>query len=98
MREMKELRFLFKKGRIDLLLYLHEKKSARHADIISQKFVRSRSSVSIMLTELEGNNLIRRIVISTKPPQTIYELTDYGEKIIQHLLEIERIIREAVSK
>lgn len=95
---MSELRLLFKKGRINLLLYLHKKKSARHSEIINQRFVQSRSSVSVMLTELEKNNLIKRVVISTKPPQTYYELTEHGENIVRHIQEIKRILREAASK
>jgi len=92
------MRFLFKKGRIDLLLYLHKKKSARHNEILNQGFVRSRSSVSIMLNELEKNNLIKRVVVSTKPPQTSYELTEYGKRIVQYLQGIDETIRAAVSK
>jgi DNA-binding HxlR family transcriptional regulator len=51
-----------------------------------------------MLNELEKNGLIKRVVVSTKPPQTSYELTEYGKKIVQYLQEIEETIRAAVSK
>ena len=93
MEKVIRLRFLFKKGRIELLFYLSIKKSIRHSEILEQNFVRSRSSVSIMLTELEKNKLIKRRVISTKPPQTRYEITEAGQKVVQNLREIEKICR-----
>lgn len=90
------LRKLFGKGRIDVLLFIDEKGSARFSDIrkfcLDHGVVRSRGTIPIILRTLTGMKLVERKVAPTRPVQTFYEMTQLGKQILEHLKSIQHLL------
>jgi len=81
-------------GNVRVLLYLYNNdKKARYSELLREVIV-VRSTLAYVLSELEEEELIKRKVINTKPIQVVYSLTEKGEKIAKHFLEIRNILRE----
>ncbi len=68
------------------MLFLYQKGQARHTEI--SKLTSSRGTLSLSLRDLEQEQLIQRKVIDTKPPQSIYSLTEKGKTIAKQLTQI----------
>lgn len=64
---------------VRILLFLHEKGEVRYTDLT--KLIASRGTLSLNIKDLEGEGLIYRRVVTTKPIQAHYSLTDKGKKI-----------------
>jgi DNA-binding HxlR family transcriptional regulator len=72
------------------MLFLYQKGQARHAEIA--KLTASRGTLSLSLRDLEQEQLIQRKVLDTKPPRSIYSLTEKGKTIAKQLKEIQQYI------
>lgn len=76
---------------IRILLCLYQKGEIRHAQL--SKLTVSRGTLSLSLRELEGEGLVQRKILDTKPLQSNYSLTEKGTAIAKQLFEIEHLIK-----
>ena len=81
------IRFLFKKGMIEVLSYLSRVERANYYKIQKQGFVGSRQTFANLLKELEKRDMVHRKVIESRPPRVEYSLTSKGKEIAQ-ILEV----------
>jgi len=75
---------------VRILLFLHERGEVRYADLT--KLIVSRGTLSLNIRELETEGLIGRRVVTTKPIQAHYSLTDKGKEISSLLSTIKNTI------
>ena len=75
---------------VRILLFLHEEGEVRYADLT--KLIASRGTLSLNVKELEEEGLIQRRVVTTKPIQAHYSLTDKGREIADFLDKIKKIL------
>lgn len=73
---------------VRILLFLYEKGEVRYTDLTS--LISSRGTLSVNLKELDKEGLIQRRVVTTKPIQAHYSLTDKGIEIATHFDEIKK--------
>jgi len=75
---------------VRILLFLHEKGEVRYTDLT--KLIASRGTLSLNIKDLEGEGLIYRRVVTTKPIQAHYSLTDKGKKIATQFDKIKKTL------
>jgi len=75
---------------VKILLFLQEKGEVRYTDLT--KLIASRGTLSINIKELEEEGLIQRRVVTTKPIQAYYSLTDKGREIATHFGKIKKTL------
>jgi DNA-binding HxlR family transcriptional regulator len=80
---------LFKTASVKILLYLYEKGEVRYKDLT--KLIDSRGTLSLNIKELQEELLIQRSIVTTKPIQAYYSLTEKGKEIAFLLRKIEKI-------
>ena len=80
-----QLRTLFRKGTVEVILHLASVEKARYSDIKKQKYVIGDRSLSRILKELQNRGLIRREAFPTYPVSTTYSLTNKGKLVAKHL-------------
>ena len=90
-RETK-LRCLFKKGAVEILLFLDSKGTARYSEIKKQEFVIGDRSLSRLLKELQTYGMIQRETLPTFPVSTQYSLTKKGKRAVKHLKELTKLM------
>jgi len=73
---------------VRILLFLLEKGEVRYADLT--KLIASRGTLSINIKELEEEGLIQRRVVTTKPIQAHYSLTEKGKEIAAHFYQMKK--------
>lgn len=71
---------------VKIVLFLYDKGEARYAELV--RLIASRSTLSMALKELDEDGLIKRRVITSKPIQTYYSLTDKGRQVAELLKEM----------
>ena len=71
---------------VRILLFIYGKGEVRYTDLT--KLIASRGTLSANLKELEKEELVKRRVVTTKPIQTYYSLTEKGQEIARRLNEI----------
>jgi DNA-binding HxlR family transcriptional regulator len=76
---------------VRILLFLHEKGEVRYTDLA--KLIASRGTLSLNIRELEEEGLIQRRVVTTKPIQAHYSLTNKAKEIATHLNKIEKLMK-----
>jgi DNA-binding HxlR family transcriptional regulator len=81
---------LLETSSVRILLFLHEQGEVRYADLT--KLVASRGTLSLNIRELEKEGLIQRRVVTTKPIQAYYSLTDRGKEIASHFSTIKKTL------
>lgn len=81
---------IFETSDIKILFYLNDKKVARYNEL--EKMIRTRSVVSVSLQDLITRKLIDRTVEPSKPIQSRYKLTEKGEKLVQLLVQVQKIV------
>jgi len=74
---------------VRILLFLYEKGEVRYTDLTN--LIASRGTLSLNLKELEEEGLIQRRVVTTKPIQAYYSLTDKGREVASNFERIERM-------
>jgi DNA-binding HxlR family transcriptional regulator len=75
---------------VKILLFIYRKGEVRYTELT--KLIASRGTLSLNLKALETEDLLKRRVITTKPIQTYYSLTEKGQKIAKRLSEIAEIL------
>ena len=75
---------------VRILLFLYKKGEVRYTDLA--KLIASRGTLSLSLKELDEEGLIQRRVVTTKPIQTYYSLTDKGKEIATHFERIKKAL------
>jgi DNA-binding HxlR family transcriptional regulator len=78
-------RFLFRKGVIDVLFYLHESGEVGYYDLYKRGFVVSRQTFADILKLLERETLIVRRVMDGRPPRVNYSLSKKGKQVAEAL-------------
>jgi DNA-binding HxlR family transcriptional regulator len=73
---------------VRILLFLLEKGEVRYTDLT--KLIASRGTLSLNIKELEEEGLIHRRIVTTKPIQAHYSLTDKGKKIATNFDKIKK--------
>lgn len=76
---------------VRILLFLFEKGEVRYVDLT--KLIASRGTLSISIKELEEEDLIQRRVVTSKPIQAHYSLTDRGREIATHFDKIKKALQ-----
>lgn len=64
---------------VKILLFIHEHGEVRYTDLT--KLIASRGTLSVNIKELDEERLIKRRIITTKPIQAHYSLTEKGTEI-----------------
>jgi len=77
---------------VKILLFIHEKGEVRYSDLAN--LLPSRGTLSLNLKELEGEKLIQRRIVASKPIQAYYSLTDKGENTAKRLNEIKKTLTQ----
>lgn len=75
---------------VRILLFLHKRGEVRYADLT--RLISSRGTLSLNIKELEEEELIQRRVVTTKPIQAHYSLTDKGRKIATYFDKIKKTL------
>jgi DNA-binding HxlR family transcriptional regulator len=75
---------------VRILLFLLERSEVRYADLT--KLMTSRGTLSLNLKELSEEGLMQRRIVTTKPIQAHYSLTEKGKQIAIHLDRIQKIV------
>jgi DNA-binding HxlR family transcriptional regulator len=75
---------------VKILLFIYGKGEVRYADLT--KIIASRGTLSANLKGLEKEELIKRKVVTTKPIQSYYSLTEKGQEIARRLIEIKNVL------
>ena len=73
---------------VRILLFLHKQGEVRYADLT--KLIASRGTLSLNIRELEDEGLIQRRVVTSKPIQAHYSLTNRGREVATHFNRIEK--------
>lgn len=81
----------FQTSDIKILFYLHDKHEARYSEL-EKNVIKTRSVLSVSLRDLIKRKLIDRLVEPTTPIQTTYKLTDKGLKLVQLLINIQKLV------
>jgi DNA-binding HxlR family transcriptional regulator len=75
---------------VKILLFLLERGEVRYTDLT--KLMTSRGTLSLNLKELSEEGLMQRRIVTTKPIQAHYSLTEKGKQIAIHLDRIQKIV------
>jgi DNA-binding HxlR family transcriptional regulator len=75
---------------VKILLYLHEHDEVRYTELT--KLIASRGTLSLNIKELEEEGLIQRRILTTKPIQSFYSLTEKGVEIAFLLCKIKKLL------
>jgi DNA-binding HxlR family transcriptional regulator len=73
---------------VKILLFLHEHGEVRYTELT--KLIASRGTLSLNIKELEEEGLMQRRILTTKPIQAHYSLTEKGAEIAALLSKIEK--------
>jgi len=85
-----KMKAVLKISTIKVLLYLFEKNNARYSEL--HEAIQSRSTLALALRDLQDDQLIERSVLTSRPVQTRYTLTDEGNKVAEHLSALKLIL------
>lgn len=75
---------------VKILLFLHEHGEVRYTDLT--KLITSRGTLSLNIKEFEEEGLIQRRILTTKPIQAFYSLTEKGAEIASLLRKIKKMV------
>ena len=75
---------------VKILLFVLERGEVRYSDLA--RIFTSRGTLSLNLKDLEGERLIQRRVVTSKPIQAYYSLTDKGKEVAKRLNEMKRLL------
>lgn len=75
---------------VKILLYLLERKEVRYTQLAD--LIRSRGTLTLCLQELEEDKLVNRRVVTARPIQAYYSLSEKGQKLGAELLKVKDIV------
>jgi len=75
---------------VKILLFMLEKGEVRYADLAD--LFTSRGTLSLNLKDLEEEKLIQRRIVTSKPIQAYYSLTEKGKEIAKRMNEIKKAL------
>ena len=75
---------------VKIILFMLEKGEVRYTDLAD--LFTSRGTLSLNLKDLEEEKLIQRRVVTSKPIQAYYSLTDRGREIAKRLGEMKKAL------
>jgi len=75
---------------VKILLFMLEKGEVRYTDLAD--LFTSRGTLSLNLKDLEEEKLMQRRVVTSKPIQAYYSLTDRGKEIAKRLSEMKKAL------
>jgi len=81
---------------VKILLFLLEKGEVRYTDLTD--LIKSRGTLSLNLKELDEEELIKRRIVTTKPIQAYYSLSEKGQEITKRLHEIKEFLKSENSR
>jgi DNA-binding HxlR family transcriptional regulator len=73
-----------------ILFYLYEEREVRYSKLA--EFIQSPGTLSLNLKHLEQEGLIKRRIVTTKPIQSFYSLTERGMRVARKLVDIRKVI------
>jgi DNA-binding HxlR family transcriptional regulator len=76
---------------VKILLFLKREGEVRYTDLTD--LITSRGTLSLNLRELDEEGLIQRKVVTTKPIQSYYSLTDKGTRVAQIIEQLDKTIK-----
>ena len=79
---------LLETASVKILFYLQEHGEVRYTDLT--KLIASRGTLSVNIKELEEERLIQRRILTTKPIQAYYLLTEKGAEVASLLRKIRK--------
>ncbi|MCW4019129.1 MAG: winged helix-turn-helix transcriptional regulator [Candidatus Bathyarchaeota archaeon] len=89
------LRKMSKKGYYETLCFICQKGSVHYAEILDYNLktpiVESRATVTLIIRNLTTLGLIRRSIVDSRPIRTIYQPTEKGKKLLDHLRAMEQL-------
>ena len=89
------LRKMSKRGFYETLQYIHERGRVHYADILNynlkSRVVESRATVTLTIRELAKLGLVQRTIVDSRPIRTVYQVTEKGQKLLQHLNAIKQL-------
>jgi DNA-binding HxlR family transcriptional regulator len=89
------LRKMSKKGYYETLSFICQKGSVHYSEILdyglNTPIVESRATVTLIVRNLTAMELIKRSIVDARPVRTIYQPTEKGQKLLEHLQAIEQL-------
>ena len=76
---------------IKILMYLNDNQEVRYSELL-RNVVSTRSVLSTSLQDLRKRKLVDRSVDATSTIQSKYRLTDKGTKLVQLLINIQKLV------
>ena len=76
---------------VQILLFVSSKGEVRHSEL--EQLIRSRGTLSSNLNDLLEEGLLRRKVVTSKPIQSNYSLTEKGKNIASALADLRNSLR-----
>jgi len=90
------LRKMSKKGYYETLSFICQKASLHYAEILDHSLkssiVESRATVTLIVRNLAALGLIKRTIVDSRPIRTVYQPTEKGQKILEYLRAIEKLL------
>ena len=77
-----------------MILHIHKVGEISYYQLLKKGFLKSRESFSILLKELEKENIVERRVLDMRPPRALYALTSEGKDVAEVLEKLEKILRK----
>ena len=71
---------------IRVLLFIHARNEVRYSDLARR--INSRGTLSLALKELEEEKLVSRRVVTARPIQSFYALSEKGKRVAELFEEI----------
>ena len=88
------LRMLSKKGFLDTLAHISDKKQIHYNELqkylMKKKIVTSQASVTIILNGLTNIGLLDRVIVDGKPPRTSYSVNKVGKSVLSQLNNLKK--------
>lgn len=96
------LRKMSKKGYYETLSFICQKESVHYAEILDHDLktpiVKSRATVTLIVRNLTALGLIKRSIVDSRPIRTVYQPTEKGQKLLEHLQAIKTTILNNTTK
>lgn len=75
-----------------IVFFLHDQGEVRYSKLAG--LIQSRGTLSLNLKHLEQEGLIKRRIVTTKPIQSLYSLSEKGTRIARKLTDIRKALHE----